>query len=229
VSDPTRRRRVVLLLAGIGIVLVAGASGLLVARSLGATGRPHAGGRVVATSATPAATADAGGAPAVSPSPGAGAWWSPLPTDTASFVPSRLVVERLRVQAPIEVKGVDAQNQMQAPDRPEDAAWYRFSARPGSGSNAVFSGHRDFAKVGPAIFWHLDQLVAGDAIDVVSDHRTEIRYRVARVTSYRVTAMPMAQLLAADRGDEITIITCAGRYTPSAGYDSRLVVRAVRD
>jgi hypothetical protein len=38
----------------------------------------------------------------------------------------------------------------------------------------------------------------------------------------------MAQVLAADRADEITLITCAGRYTSNSGYDHRLVVRATR-
>lgn len=158
----------------------------------------------------------------------AGPWWQPLPTAHTSFVPVRLVIERLRISAPIEVKGTDAHNVMEAPDRPTEVAWYRFTARPGSGSNAVFAGHRDFEKVGPAIFWRLGDVVPGDLIDVVSPQRTEIRYRVSHVWSYPVETVPMNQVLAADVGDEVSLITCTGRYTRAAGYDHRLVVRAQR-
>lgn len=34
--------------------------------------------------------------------------------------------------------------------------------------------------------------------------------------------------LATDPADEVTLITCSGKYTKAAGYDHRLVVRAVR-
>jgi sortase A len=167
-------------------------------------------------------------APTAGPASPADPWWAPLPAARQSFVPAPLVIEKLHVLAPIEVKGVDTHDQMVAPDRPTDAAWYNFTARPGSGSNAVFSRHRDFAKVGPAIFWHLDQLAPGDVIDVVSPQHTQISYRVTRSWSYAVNAIPMAQVLAPDRADEVTLITCFGKYTPATGYSERLVVRAVR-
>src|SRR5262249_58922045 len=105
---------------------------------------------------------------------------------------------------------------------------YRFTAKPGSGSNAVFSGHREFGQgATPAIFWHLDQLGPGDAIDVVGDKQTQIRYRVIRTWDYSVTNIPMEQVLAADTGDAVTLITTSGTYL-RGGYDHRLVVRAVR-
>jgi LPXTG-site transpeptidase (sortase) family protein len=109
------------------------------------------------------------------------------------------------------------------------AAWYRFTARPGAGSNAVFAGHLDYGRLGnPAIFWHLDQLAAGDLIDVVSPQQTEIRYRVTQTWDYDVRTIPMASVLATDRVDEVTLITCAGTYDNGLGYDHRRVVRAVR-
>jgi hypothetical protein len=49
---------------------------------------------------------------------------------------------------------------MPSPDNAWDVAWYDFSARPGAGSNAVFSGHVDYHDVGPAVFWNLRDLRA---------------------------------------------------------------------
>ena len=128
----------------------------------------------------------------------------------------------------MEVRAVDGNNVMEAPDRPWDVAWYRFTARPGSGSNAVFAGHRDFPRVGPAVFWKLDQLVPGDVIRVVSGGQTEIDYRVTQRRSYPVATMPMKEILAQEPMEELTLITCIGSYSRASGYDQRLVVRAVR-
>jgi len=171
----------------------------------------------------------AASAPPAAASPTPDVWWSPLPPATASFIPVELVIEKLRARAPIEVKGVDAHNVMESPDRGTDVAWYRFTARPGAGSNAVFSGHVDYGQLGsPAIFRHLDQLGAGDLIEVVSPQQTEIRYRVTQTWNYTLRGIPMATVLATDRVDEVTLITCAGTFAPGTGYDHRFVVRAVR-
>jgi LPXTG-site transpeptidase (sortase) family protein len=209
------------------VVAIVGVTACLIALSGGlwAAGRsPAAPGTQAHRSMSSPASVPA----AAATGPPAGPWWQPLPMAHTSFVPVRLVIEKLRVSAPIEVRSTDTNNVMEAPDRPADVAWYRFTARPGSGSNAVFAGHRDFAKVGPAVFWNLGDLRPGDSIDVVSPQQTEIRYRVGQVWSYPVDAMPMSKVLAVDVGDEVTLITCAGRYSRDTGYDHRLVVRAQR-
>jgi sortase (surface protein transpeptidase) len=38
----------------------------------------------------------------------------------------------------------------------------------------------------------------------------------------------MGSVLSQAGGDQLTLITCAGSYSRSAGYDHRLVVRAQR-
>jgi LPXTG-site transpeptidase (sortase) family protein len=152
-----------------------------------------------------------------------------LPMAKAPFVPSRLMIRRLGIDARIEVKGIDAHNQMEAPDKPLDAAWYRFTPQPGGGGNAVFSGHLDAQSTGPAIFWRLTQLTPGDLIEVVSPQSSELRYRVTQSSSYPVTTIPMKTVLYPGGGDQITLITCAGRYQAPAGYDHRLVIRATKE
>jgi LPXTG-site transpeptidase (sortase) family protein len=149
-----------------------------------------------------------------------------LPLAKAPFVPSRLMIRRLGIDAPIEVKGIDAQNQMEAPNRPLDAAWYRFTPQPGGGGNAVFSGHLDAQSTGPAIFWRLTQLAPGDVIEIVSPQSSELRYRVTQSSSYPVATIPMKSVLYPGGGEQITLITCAGHYQSSSGYDHRLVIRA---
>jgi hypothetical protein len=188
-----------------------------------------AGPTVVRSRAVSGGPAAIGSAAVASPgTSSSGQWWKPLPAASGAFVPAQVVIDKLQVQAPVEIKGVDAHNVMEAPDRPTDVAWYRFTARPGSGSNAVFAGYRDFGQVGnPAIFWKLDYLHPGDLVEVISDQRTEFRYRVTQTWDYSLTGMPMEQVLAADPTDEVTLITSSGTFV-RGGYDHRLVVRAVR-
>jgi LPXTG-site transpeptidase (sortase) family protein len=138
------------------------------------------------------------------------------------------VIPRLGVQAPIENKGIDSHNQMEAPDKPFDVAWYPFTAKPGGGGNAVFAGHKDFAGIGPAVFWKLGQLSSGDTIQVTGANQAQLQYQVTQTWDYTLADIPMASVLAQGGGDQITLITCAGSYSRAAGYDHRLVVRAKR-
>jgi sortase A len=169
--------------------------------------------------------------------PSAPAQAAPEPSSAATPAPSSapvgaqpaaLLIPRLGVQAPVENKGIDSRNQMEAPDRPFDVAWYPFTAQPGAGGNAVFAGHRDFAGVGPAVFWKLQQLTPGDSIQVSVADQRQLRYQVTQTWDYTLSNIPMASVLAQGGGDQITLITCSGSYSRAAGYDHRLVVRAKR-
>lgn len=219
VPASTKHRAFAALIA-VGVLGLGIASGLVATRLT--SSRPHPiAHRPPLTPSAPASAQPLG-------APASGQWWKPLPTATGPFQPAQLVIEKLRVQATVEVKGLDANNVMEAPDRPTDVAWYTFTARPGSGGNAVFSGQCDTGQPGnKGVFGYLDQLVSGDLIEVVSDKRTEIRYRVSQTSDYSLSNIPMQQLLAGAPADEITLITCSGSYV-RGGYDHRLVVRAVR-
>jgi sortase A len=179
-----------------------------------------------------ASPAHPGVASQASPAPASSAVTLPSAADLGNggqgVEPAKLVISRLGVLAPIESKGIDSHNQMEAPDRPFDVAWYPFTAKPGSGGNAVFAGHKDFVRVGPAIFWRLGELAPGDTIDVQGADQTQLHYRVTQTWDYTVSTIPMASVLAQGGGDQVTLITCAGSYTQSSGYDHRLVVRAQR-
>ena len=177
-----------------------------------------------ATASPPAAPAAAPPEVAASANPTS----APTAAPQAAVQPARLVISRLGVQAPIESKGIDTRNVMEAPDRPFDVAWYPFTARPGSGGNAVFAGHKDFAGVGPAVFWRLGDLSQGDAIQVVGENGKALQYRVTETWNYDLATIPMASVLAQGIGDQVTLITCSGSYRASAGYDKRYVVRASR-
>lgn len=153
-----------------------------------------------------------------------------LPTPSEAAI-TRLVIEKFGIDAPVQVKGVDENNIMVSPDGPVNVAWYDFSGKPGHGSNAVFSGHVDYIDYGPAVFWHLTDLVAGDRIDVHLEDGTVYSYEVEglQIYSSAPTQDELRDIVGPATSDVITLITCSGDFNPASGqYDQRAVVRAKR-
>ena len=141
----------------------------------------------------------------------------------------RLLIPAIGVDASVVVKGVGADGFMEAPDNGRDVAWYDFSSAPGVPGNAVFAGHVDYYKVGPAVFWDLGKLQSDDEVDVRLTDGTTYRYAVDGKAVFESDAVPMGQVIARTSDQVITLITCTGTFNSATReYDKRLVVRARR-
>jgi LPXTG-site transpeptidase (sortase) family protein len=154
------------------------------------------------------------------------------PTAVATPVaapPLRIVIPSIGVDAPITIKGLSADGVMEAPNGPEDVAWYGFTAFPGSGSNAVFSAHVDYHGYGPAVFADLKKLKKGDLVEVHTADGTVYRYEVTLSLSYPAETAPSEEIVGPTSREVITLITCAGSFDQATRrYSHRLVVRAER-
>ena len=141
----------------------------------------------------------------------------------------RLLIPKIKVDAPVVVLGIDPNGVMESPGKPFDVAWYNFSAKPGFGSNAVFSGHVDFRSVGPAVFWDLRNLAAGDLVQVRLADGTLYTYRVTALNTFTAGEAPVAEIVGPTPAEVITLITCSGTFNrETRQYSDRLVVRAER-
>jgi LPXTG-site transpeptidase (sortase) family protein len=147
--------------------------------------------------------------------------------------PYRLVIEKIGVNAPVDTYGLDAQAIPQVPTGAganQVIAWYNFSSRPGSGSNAVFAGHVTWN--GPAVFFKLAQVAQGDTIRLQGTDGTELVYNVSSVFSLDPTDPDSVKVMQATDRDMVTLITCSGVYSDTndpvfgGAYDERLIVRA---
>jgi sortase A len=154
---------------------------------------------------------------------------TPQMTPVSNAPLTRLVIPKIGVDAPVVTLGVDAQGVMQSPKTAFEVGWYNFTAQPGTGGNAVFSGHVDFASVGPAVFWHLRDLGPGDLVQVRLADGTTYQYVVVSSTSYPGDDAPIADIVGPTGKDSVTIITCTGTFNRDVHqYSHRLVVRAER-
>ena len=157
--------------------------------------------------------------------------WTPspaLPTADTSAL-TRIIIPNAKVDAPLVMLGIDENGVMESTKNAYDVAWYDFSARPGAGGNAVFSGHVDYHNVGAAVFWNLRDLQPGDLVEVQLADGASYKYTVSALKCWPLTEAPISQIVGPTASEVATLITCCGTFDSSTRqYDSRLVVRADR-
>ena len=154
----------------------------------------------------------------------------PEPPDQPAVAPISIQIEAAGVDAPIErvaiIDGV-----MQNPSGPWVVSWYEDLAALGQGDNVVMAGHVDYWNVGPAVFWNLGQLVAGDVIHVSGEDGRAVEYAVDWLRNYVVADMTPADIedvVGATDVESLTLITCSiGSWDPATQqYLERMVLRA---
>lgn len=142
-------------------------------------------------------------------------------------LPVRLRIPALTLDAGIVRVGLDADGRMDAPPTYDEAAWYEIGPPPGQIGNAVIAGHLD-SKTGPAIFYRLRELDAGDDIWIVLDDGSERRFIVAKTAVYPVDGAPLGQIFGPTAGRHLNLITCDGSFDRvSQQYNERLVIFAM--
>jgi LPXTG-site transpeptidase (sortase) family protein len=145
------------------------------------------------------------------------------------FRGQRLVIPSIGVDASFSMKQVGTDGQMPNPDGPTDVAYYDFSqwpgmgGLPGKGGNVVLAGHVDYINYGPAVFWRLHELAAGDMIDVTLDDGTSATYRVEFNKQIEVGDADWSSIVQATADESITLITCGGEFE-AGHYNNRQIV-----
>jgi sortase (surface protein transpeptidase) len=140
-------------------------------------------------------------------------------------LPTTLSIPAIGVSAPIVGVGLDANGNMDSPKTATDTAWYSPGPRPGQPGNAAVAGHVDFAGVGPAVFWDLQQLGVGSEIFVTDDQGKRRRFLVTEIASYLVSEAPLERIFGPSGEANLNLISCLGNFDPvSRSYDRRIVV-----
>lgn len=152
--------------------------------------------------------------------------------------PVRIEIPRLFVDAPVQAMGLDSRSYPEVPNSGDKVAWYTFSAPPGVGGNAVFSGHVDWyywgGTPGEGVFYHLRELEIGDRIVVRLDDDRKLEYRVTGNVATAYDDPDVVRVMDGTASDVITLVTCGGTWVkdfsnPNGGnYSHRIIVRAER-
>ena len=107
------------------------------------------------------------------------------------------------------------------------AGWFRNSPAPGQLGSSVILGHVDSATAGPAIFYRLGTLRAGDMAMVTRADHTVAVFRVDSVEKYAKASFPTLQVFGDTDHAALRLITCGGTFNPSKqSYEDNIVVYA---
>ncbi|MBI1886496.1 MAG: class F sortase [Chloroflexi bacterium] len=145
--------------------------------------------------------------------------------------PLRMIIESIDVDAPVIILGVDENNVPQVPLTGYEVTWYNFSAKPGQGSNAVFSGHVTWDR-GPAVFWKLNEVQPGDSIRLITKDGKVLVYQVFNNFYVDPNDPNATKVMYPTDRDVLTLITCGGTWLPNPSepfggeYTHRTIVRA---
>jgi hypothetical protein len=167
----------------------------------------------------------AGPAPAV---PAADATGDPFGVPAVAFtgVPTRLRVPAIGVDAGLESLRIGGDGELVPPGDYSRAGWYADGTAPGDVGPAVIAGHVD-SKRGPAIFFRLRELGAGDVIEVTRGGRVA-RFTVVSTAWYPKSAFPTEAVYGPTPDRQLRLITCGGTFDRSLrSYRDNLVVYAV--
>jgi sortase (surface protein transpeptidase) len=144
------------------------------------------------------------------------------------WMPVRLVIPRISVDALVEARGLDNARNLDAPRNYRDVAWYEAGPAPGQPGNALINGHVNWW-TGAAVFTQLSRLRRGDEVIVLREDGSRAVFRVTTQALVRAGAR-VASLFAPSPVATLTLITCAGVWDSARGSDTqRLLVSAVLD
>ena len=149
-----------------------------------------------------------------------------LPTRQAG-VPAAVRIPVIGVDAEVVTLGLDAGGALEVPPY-DKAGWFGGGPKPGEAGAAVIAAHVD-SRTGPAVFFRLRALQAGDTISVDYDDGTTETFVVSGADTYAKVDFPTARVYGSTTERALRLITCSGRFDRRTGtYVDNLVVWATQ-
>lgn len=152
--------------------------------------------------------------------------WPAVPDRPAveSFVPDRLVVPSIDIDAPLTATGVGEDGAFVPPEHPAELGWWS-GVRPGAGAGSVLvAGHLDARRYGQGPLARIVDLRPGDLATVTGSGATRRTYVVRGVSTFPKDALPAADLFGSDGPERLVLVTCGGTFSQeSRHWDSNVV------
>lgn len=148
-----------------------------------------------------------------------------LPTKVAFSVPSRLLIENIKVEASVKPVGLTPEGDMAIDENPEETAWYELGPKPGEEGSAVVAGHYGWKNGQGSVFNELHTLKVGDLIAIVDDKGQKVTFSVTRMQMYAPDQDATDVFKSDDGKAHLNLITCHGDWNSKLStYSQRLVV-----
>ncbi len=159
-----------------------------------------------------ALAADEGsGAPTGTPSPPGPAVAEAAPPPPGGIRPVRVRVPAIGVDASVGDLGLNPDRTLEVPDDVGATGWWSGGTRPGGAGPAVVVGHVD-SETGPAVFYRLRDLAAGDRVELVGADGAVVNFTVDDVATVPKDAFPTAAVYGPTPAPTLRLVTCGGEF-----------------
>lgn len=139
------------------------------------------------------------------------------PAAAAHLVPAFLRIPALGVSVPLSTLELNADKSPQVPTEYEEPGWYKLGPAPGQVASAVILGHVDDKK-GPAVFYQLQNLRAGDKVDVSLTDGAVVHFVVQKVETYPKAQFPSQKVYGSHGYSGLQLVTCGGQFDTATGH-----------
>jgi Sortase domain len=144
----------------------------------------------------------------------------------AAQPPVRIEIPAIGVSAAVIRLGLNRDGSMQVPEDSALTGWFTGGPAPGETGPAVIAGHID-SRRGPAVFYRLRELRAGDLVTVARADGTTVRFAVDSVVRYPKRAFPTTAVFGPAPEPLLRLITCGGTFDHlRRSYRDNVVVTA---
>ena len=148
----------------------------------------------------------------------------PVMTEAA---PTKLSIPKLKIETTFEKPlGLNEDGGSEVPKSYTQVGWYEYGPTPGEYGPAVILGHVDSVS-GPAVFFSLGQLEAGDDVYIDRADGSVAHFVVEKLERYEQVAFPTAKVYGNIDHAGLRLITCSGTFKKGEQrYTHNLVVYA---
>ncbi|MCM3696313.1 class F sortase [Microbacterium oleivorans] len=143
--------------------------------------------------------------------------------------PERIAISSLDVDMPVESVGVEDTGEMEIPERPSIAGWYRFGKAPADAEGTtVIAAHVDDREYGVGPLAKLRNAREGDEVTVTDADGTVTTYVTQSVTYIPRAELPVDELFTREGPRTLAVITCGGDFDQQTRTYSDNVVLIAR-
>ena len=126
--------------------------------------------------------------------------------------PAVIRIPRLDVEASIIPLGLQDDGTIEVPEDPDLAGWWLGGPEPGEQGPAVILGHVDSQEEGPAVFFYLRYLEAGDEIHIDRVDGSTISYVVESTQRHDKDEFPTDAVYGPTEQPTLRLVTCGGDF-----------------
>lgn len=154
---------------------------------------------------------------------------APPPTATTippvgRSVPVTLQIPAIGLAVSVSALGLNPDGTVEVPTDVQEPGWFDPGPSPGQVGSAVILGHVDSYQ-GPAVFFQLRSLLAGDPVEVTLADGVITHFVVTSVVMYPKTQFPDERVYGSHGYSALQLVTCGGTFDSQTGhYLSNVVV-----